>query len=135
MDWTTILTASIPAIVTGAISYIVTRFQCKSDLKKAEQENKAEIERLLKQHEINIEALREQHKMEMETKDKEHEHKLQIMQKEHELIIAKNKTEKNDDAVNNVAGSFMQSFMQNPRAGMETLSALKELEKKLKNKK
>ena len=129
MDWTTIFVSCIPAVVSGILSYFTARKKGKNDLKKAAQENDANITRLMKQHEIDIESLREKHKMEMEAKDKEQEHKLQIMQKEYELKIAENKNQKRDDITNSATASFIQSFMENPKEGMQSFNALVELKK------
>ncbi len=134
MDWTTIIISCIPAIISATVSYLTARHQGKNDLKKAAQENEANIERLMKQHEIDIESLREKHKMDMELKDKEQEHKLQLMQKECELKIAENKAQKSNDISNNIAADFIQSFMRNPKEGMQSFNALTNLKKAIDGK-
>lgn len=128
MDWTTIFVSCIPAVISGTLSYFTARNKGKNDLKKAAQENDANITRLMKQHEIDIESLREKHKMEMEAKDKEQEHKLQIMQKEYELKIAENKAQKRDDITNEAAAAFLRLFMQDPKTGKQSLNALVDLQ-------
>ena len=131
MDWTTLIASCVPAVIAGIVSYSTARYKGKNELKKAAQDNNANIDRLMKQHEIDIESLREKHKMDMEAKDKEQEHKLQLMQKEYELKIAENKAQKTDDITNNAAASFLQSFMENPKEAIQSYNALVELKKQL----
>lgn len=56
MDWNTLLTASIPAI----ISYFVSRNQTNAKLKEIEANNNAELEKIKLTHELEIQKLREE---------------------------------------------------------------------------
>jgi|SRR5699024_4691714 len=56
MDWNTLLTASIPAV----ISYLVSRNQTNAKLKEIEATNNAELEKIKLTHELELQKLKEE---------------------------------------------------------------------------
>ena len=117
MDWTTLIASCVPAAIAGIVSYFTARYKGKNELKKAAQDNKANIDRLMKQHEVDIESLREKHKMEMEAKEKDHQYKLEIIQKEHENELIRNKCELENNVKYNTAGSLMTGIFNGMLGG------------------
>lgn len=132
MDELQIIVTAITAIIPALISYFVTRYQAKTDLKKLDESSKNEIDRLVKQHEINIEALKEKHQMEMEAKDKDQEYKLQLLQKEYELKIQGQQQTKTNDVMTDALGGFFNEIMKNPATAKEKINSLKELGEEFK---
>ncbi len=127
MDWLEFFSTLLTAIIPAAISYLVARNQCKNDLKKVAEENKADIERLMKQHEINIEALREQHKMEMDALKQQHEYAMQLMQKEYELKNAEKKEEMVNDNALKIAADIVKLGMVDLNSSKKTVQNLSNL--------
>ena len=103
----TLLIACVPAMISGAISFILAKSQAKSDIKKLQVENQHDIEKLMEQHKVNLDANREQHRLEMETKEKDHTHKLEIMQREHENELIRKERELENTTKYNAAGSIL----------------------------
>lgn len=64
------------SLISGIVSYLVTRKQAKTDLQI-----------ISKQHEVDIEALEKKHQMELEKIDIEHKHQLELQQKEMEANL------------------------------------------------
>lgn len=133
MDKLQIIITAITAIIPATISYFVTRYQGKTDIKKLRETSKNEIDRLIKQHEIDLESLKEKHRLEMEVKDKEQEYKLQLMQKEYELKIKEQQQTKTNDIMSNALGDFFGDMMNNPAEAMNKLNSLKNLGEQLNN--
>ena len=122
----------IPAILPAIISYLIARFQGKTDIKKVTENNRAEIEKLVKQHEVDLEALKEKHKLEMEMRDKEQEHKLQLMQKEYELKIQEQQQSKANDMMTAAVGSFFGDMISHPDEAAKKLADLQKLGEQFK---
>ena len=87
--WQTLLTACIPAILTGIGSFVIAIRKSKSELNSLKEQNAHDIEKLMEQHEIDIDALKEKYRLEAEAKEKEHQYKLELLQKESENTMAK----------------------------------------------
>jgi hypothetical protein len=133
MELQEIIIAIVPAIITATLSYLVTRHQGKTDIKKLDETNKSEIDKLIKQHEINLEAIKEQHKLEMEAKEKEQEYKLQLMQKEYELKVQEQQQTKAADIMTGAFGGLLTNVISNPDNALKNIQALKELGEQLKS--
>ena len=114
------------------ISYLIARYQGKTDIKKVTENNRAEIEKLVKQHEVDLEALKEKHKLEMEMRDKEQEHKLQLMQKEYELKIQEQQQSKANDMMTAAVGSFFGDMISHPDEAAKKLADLQKLGEQFK---
>ena len=67
----------ICALISGIVTYAVSRRQTKS-----------EIEKLVKQHELDMESLREKNQMEVERISIEHKHELELKEKEFEQKLS-----------------------------------------------
>lgn len=113
----TLLIACIPAIITGAVSFVLAKNQSKAEMQKLKIANEHEIDKLMEQHKVDIEAIREQHRLEMEAKEKDHQHKLEIMQKDHENAIIRKESELENTAKYNAAGSIMTSLFNGMLGG------------------
>jgi len=122
----------IPAILPAVLSYLIARYQGKTDIKKVTENNKAEIARLVKQHEINLEAIKEQHKLEMESKETEQEYKLQLMQKEYELKIQEQQQSKTNDIMAATMGSFVSDIFKHPDEATKKVEGLMKLSEQIK---
>lgn len=129
MDSIQVLINLCVGIIPAIISYLVVRYQGKTDLKKQSKENKSEIERLIKQHQIDLESLKEKHKLEMESKDAEHRHKLEIMEKEQELLSKTQDQTTNANMTTGIADKVIESFMENPSGTIDALNGLEALAK------
>ena len=64
-------TSIICALISGIVTYIVSRKQTKN-----------EINKLIKQHELNLESQRKQYEHEIAILNLEHEHQLKLKDKE-----------------------------------------------------
>lgn len=128
----TFISTIVPAILPAILSYLIARYQGKTDIKKVTENNKAEIERLVKQHEINLEAIKEQHKLEMESKEKEQEYKLQLMQKEYELKMQEQQQSKTNDIMAATMGGFVSDIFKHPGEAAKKLEDLQKLGEQFK---
>ena len=113
----TLLIACIPAIISGAISFILAKTQSNAEFQKLKLANEHEIDKLMEQHKVDIDAIREQHRLEMEAKEKDHQHKLEIMQKDHENAIIRKESELENTAKYNAAGSIMTGLFNGMLGG------------------
>ena len=113
----TLLVACIPAIISGVVSFILSKSQSRSEIKKLKLANEHEIDKLMEQHKVDIEAIREQHRLEMEAKEKDHQHKLEIMQKDHENAIIRKESELENTAKYNAAGNIMTGLFNGMLGG------------------
>ena len=113
----TLLIASVPAIVSGIVSFVLAKSQAKSETNKLKLANEHEIKKLMEQHKVDIDAIREQHRLEMESKEKDHEHKLEIMQKEHENELIRKESELENTAKYNAAGNIMTGLFNGMLGG------------------
>ena len=75
-------TSIICALISGIVTYIVSRKQTKN-----------EINKLIKQHELNLESQRKQYEHEIAILNLEHEHQLKLKDKELENKLS-NSTDK-----------------------------------------
>lgn len=113
----TLLTACIPAVITGIISFCVAKSQANGEIKKLKMENAHDLERLMEQHKVDIEHIREQHKLELESKEKDHQHKLEIMQKEHENELIRQEKEQENTAKYAAMGNVMTGLFNGIMGG------------------
>ena len=113
----TLLVACIPAIISGVVSFILSKSQSRSEIKKLKLANEHEIDKLMEQHKVDIDAIREQHRLEMEAKEKDHQHKLEIMQKDHENAIIRKESELENTAKYNAAGNIMTGLFNGMLGG------------------
>lgn len=128
----TFISTIIPAILPAILSYLIARYQGKTDIKKVTENNRAEIEKLVKQHEVDLEAIKEKHKLEMEMKDKEQEHRLQLMQKEYELKMQEQQQSKTNDIMAATMGSFVSDVFLHPDEAAKKLEDLQRLGEQFK---
>lgn len=103
--------AAVPALISGIITYIVSRRQSKADLEQIKESNKHEIDKLMKQHQVDIENLEKKHQFEMELKDKDYENKIKIMEKEKEIDIAKETSKTQNEIVANAMGNSLSNVL------------------------
>jgi len=105
--WQTFLIAIIPAVITGLVSYIVSKNNTKTQIKLLEESNQHEIEKLMQQNKIDIEQIKETHKLEMEAKEQEHKNKLELQKNEFENLLLKTQKEgENVAMVEGIRGIF-----------------------------
>lgn len=107
----TLLVSSIPAIITGIITYLTTNKKAKTQIASLVESNKHDLEKLMKQHEIDIEALKEKYQLEADKSEQEHRHKMQIMELEHKNALESNKKELSNAAMFGV----MADVIKNPQ--------------------
>lgn len=131
--WVQVLITIISAIIPAFISYLVARYQGKTDLRKSNEANRNEIEKLIKQHEINLESLKEQHKMSMEAKEKEQLYKMQLLQEEYELKTKTAQQNSFTGVFSNAIGGYMTEILANPTEAISRLADLKKLSESIKN--
>lgn len=95
----TLVISSIPAIITGIITYMTANKKAKSEIDTLKESNKHDIEKLMKQHEVDIESLKEKHQLEIEKSEQEHKHRLEIMQLEHRNALESNEKQQSNAAM------------------------------------
>ena len=61
----------ICALISGVVTYLVSRKQTKSEIQKLEKQHQLDIEKEREKHIMELEKIEMQHKYEMELKDKE----------------------------------------------------------------
>lgn len=128
----TLLIACVPAIISGAISFVLAKSQAKSENEKIRLSNQHEINRLMEQHKVDIDAIREQHRLEMQSKDKEHLYKLEIMQKNHDNELVRQEKEQENTAKYNAMGSVMTGLFNGMLGRMMTSPEIQsEMNKKI----
>lgn len=106
MDFIKTLSIScIPAIITGAVTYLVAYKNATAQINVVKEQNKHDLEKLMEQHKIDIDSLGKQHQQELEKMELEHKHKLELIAKENE----------NNLSLNLMAG-FVGEIMKMPEA-------------------
>ena len=117
----TLAIATIPAIITGVLSFLVAHRNAISQIKIVKENNKHEIDRLMEQHKIDIDSLKEKYRLEAEEKEREHNRKLEIMQKEYEYKLGQQENEVQNeltaglmkDAFGGLMGGMFASALNN----------------------
>lgn len=104
----TFLVSSIPAIITGIISYLTTNKKAKTQIASLVENNKHDIEKLMKQHQIDIEALKEKSQLEADKSEQEHRHKIQVMELEHRNALEINEKEQSNAAMYGVLSEVLK---------------------------
>lgn len=90
----------ITAIVSGIVTYLVSRNSNKKDLEVLKIQNQAETEKLINQHKIDIDAMKEKQKLELELREQEHKYELEIMKLENENEIKRTTAISENEAMN-----------------------------------
>lgn len=103
----TLAIATIPAIITGVLSFLVAHRNAISQIKIVKENNKHEIDRLMEQHKIDIDSLKEKYRLEAEEKEREHNRKLEVMQKEYEYKLGQQESEVQNELT---AGVMKEAF-------------------------
>ena len=96
------IVAIVCALISGLVSFLVSRSDAKNRIQTLEESNKHEISRLMKQHELDLENLKIQHDMEMERLQATHRHEI-------ELIKEQAQTQMASDMFSGVFGAAMKS--------------------------
>lgn len=96
----------ITALISGAVTYFVSRNGNKKDIEIIKIQNKADTERLINQHKVDIESMKEKHKLELELKEIEQKYKLDIMKLENENEIKKSTEISNNEYMNNATNQI-----------------------------
>lgn len=65
------ITSVLCALISGFVSYLVSRKQTKTEINKLEKQHQLDIEKEREKHAMELEKIEMQHKYEMEMKDKE----------------------------------------------------------------
>ena len=86
----TLLIASVPAIISGIVSYLVAHKNASAQIKVVKEQNKHDLEKLMEQHRIDIDSLNKKHQQELEKMELEHKHKLELIEKENENALGQN---------------------------------------------
>lgn len=86
----TLLISCIPAIITGAVTYLVAYKNATAQIKVVEEQNKHDLDKLMEQHKIDIDSLNKKHQQELEKMEVEHKHKLELIAKENENNLSQN---------------------------------------------
>lgn len=107
----TLLVSSIPAIITGCITYFTTNKKAKIEISTLVESNKHDLEKLMKQHEVDIDALKEKYQLEADKSEQEHRHKIQIMELEHKNALESNEKQQSNAAMFGV----MPDVIKNPQ--------------------
>lgn len=94
----TLLISCIPAIITGAVTYLVAHKNASSQIKVVKEQNKHDLNKLMEQHKVDIDSLKEKYRLEAEEKDREHVRKLELMQKEYEFKLKQQESEAENTA-------------------------------------
>ncbi len=113
----TLLIACIPALIAGAISFLVAKSQASNAIKQLTLSNKHEIDRLMEQHKVDIDSIQETHRLEMESKEKDHQYKLELLQKEHENEMIRKEHELENTAKYNAAGNIVTGLFNGVLGG------------------
>lgn len=71
--WFTLGTATIPAIITGLLSFLVSWLKNRTDLKSLEKQFQHDMETLEKNHLNELEKMKEAHQLELENIQKQSE--------------------------------------------------------------
>lgn len=85
----TLLISCIPAIITGAVTYLVAYKNSIAQIKVVEEQNKHDLDKLMEQHKIDIDSLNKKHQQELEKWEVEHKHKLELVEKKMRTISIK----------------------------------------------
>lgn len=86
----TLLISCIPAIITGAVTYLVAYKNATAQIKAVEEQNKHDLDKLMEQHRVDIDSLNKKHQQELEKMEVEHKHKLELIAKENENNLSQN---------------------------------------------
>ena len=86
----TLLISCIPAIITGAVTYLVAYKNATAQIKVVEEQNKHDLDKLKEQHKVDIDSLNKKHQQELEKMEVEHKHKLELIAKENENNLSQN---------------------------------------------
>lgn len=86
----TLLISCIPAIITGAVTYLVANKNATAQIKVVEEQNKHDLDKLMEQHKVDIDSLNKKHQQELEKMEVEHKHKLELIAKENENNLSQN---------------------------------------------
>lgn len=86
----TLLISCIPAIITGAVTYLIAHKNATAQIKVVEEQNKHDLDKLMEQHKIDIDSLNKKHQQELEKMEVEHKHKLELVEKENENNLNQN---------------------------------------------
>jgi CHASE3 domain sensor protein len=86
----TLLISCIPAIITGAVTYLVAYKNATAQIKVIEEQNKHDLDKLMEQHKVDIDSLNKKHQQELEKMEVEHKHKLELIAKENENNLSQN---------------------------------------------
>ncbi|MBJ6745546.1 hypothetical protein JEQ21_03540 [Streptococcus sp. 121] len=71
--WLTLTTATIPAAITGLLSFCASWLKNQSDIKSLREQFKHDMETLEKSHKNELEKMKEAHKLELENIQKQSE--------------------------------------------------------------
>lgn len=102
-----LMTSSIPAIISGIVTYVITCKKAKNEIMKLQESNKHDIEKLMKQHEIDIESLKEKHNLEIEKSNQDHKHKLELLKLEHKNAVESKEKEQSNAAMFRVMADLL----------------------------
>ena len=86
----TLLISCIPAIITGAVTYLIYHKNSTAQIKVVEEQNKHDLDKLMEQHKVDIDSLNKKHQQELEKMEVEHKHKLELIAKENENNLSQN---------------------------------------------
>lgn len=86
----TLLISRIPAIITGAVTYLIAHKNATAQIKVVEEQNKHDLDKLMEQHKVDIDSLNKKHQQELEKMEVEHKHKLELIAKENENNLSQN---------------------------------------------
>ncbi|MGT2926896.1 hypothetical protein [Streptococcus cuniculipharyngis] len=87
--WLTLATATIPATITGLLSFFASWMKNRSEIKQIEKNHQNDLEKLEKQYKHDFEAIEKNHSQEIEKMKEAHKLQLENIQKQSELDMAK----------------------------------------------
>lgn len=111
----TLLISCIPAIITGAVTYLVAYKNAASQIKVVKEQNKHDLDKLMKQHNVDIDSLNKKHQQELEKMEIEHKHKLELAEKENENNLNQN-----------LASGMISEIMKMPEIKSEIAKGIKQ---------
>lgn len=109
--WLTFGTATIPALLTGLLSFIASWRKNRSDIKSLREKFKHDMESIEKKHHNDLEKLEKQYQHDFKTMERAHFRELETMKEAHKLELENIQKQSELDMTKDIFGTIMNAAM------------------------